>query len=436
MSYSREVLDTFITSGEAKLVGELPPLKKEAKINFQCKFGKEDTKVFVRIKISGMFCKSCIKKDTQTRREATNLEKYGTTCALQSESVKKKAVETCMKKYGAENVFKSKEILEKIKKTNLEKYGAENPFASKEIITKLRAKAVETYGTEFPMQNETVKAKTKATNLKKYGVEVTSKAESVKQKARETNLAIYGSESHTSAPSVVAKKIATNLVKYGVEHSFQADSVKEKSKKTLLARYGVEYNMQSTEIRDNALQTRLEHYGPDHPEEARKLVERREATCMKRFGVRNINQSLEIQSKSQKTGYTYKDYTTPSGIIRKVQGYEPFALDILFKTEHQDESNIITDRIEVPRIAYTKEDDSDHYYFPDIFIKSEKKLIEVKSTWTYSLHLETNQCKWKAAQAAGYTMEFWVFGSKGERTVITVPSMVSPFLTMEEPEDV
>jgi len=33
MSYSREVLDTFITSGEAKLVGELPPLKKENKID-------------------------------------------------------------------------------------------------------------------------------------------------------------------------------------------------------------------------------------------------------------------------------------------------------------------------------------------------------------------------------------------------------------------
>lgn len=55
MSYSREVLDTFITSDEAKLVGELPPLKKESTIKFQCKCGKEDTKVFVRIKHSGMF---------------------------------------------------------------------------------------------------------------------------------------------------------------------------------------------------------------------------------------------------------------------------------------------------------------------------------------------------------------------------------------------
>ena len=69
---------------------------------------------------------------------------------------------------------------------------------------------------------------------------------------------------------------------------------------------------------------------------------------------------------------------------------------------------------------------------PNIIIKSENKLIEVKSTWTYSGYLAKNILKWKAAQSAGYIMEFWVFSSKGERTVITVPSMVSPFLTMEE----
>ena len=32
--YSREVLDTCITSGEAKIIGELPTLKKEAIIRF------------------------------------------------------------------------------------------------------------------------------------------------------------------------------------------------------------------------------------------------------------------------------------------------------------------------------------------------------------------------------------------------------------------
>jgi hypothetical protein len=42
MSYSREVLDTFITSGEAKLVGELPPLsKKNQQLNFNANVEKK-----------------------------------------------------------------------------------------------------------------------------------------------------------------------------------------------------------------------------------------------------------------------------------------------------------------------------------------------------------------------------------------------------------
>ena len=186
------------------------------------------------------------------------------------------------------------------------------------------------------------------------------------------------------------------------------EEIKEKIKKTCLAKYGVENAMQSKEFKDKTKATLLKRYGVEHP-----------------------SQSPEIQSKSQKTGYTYKDYTTPSGSIRKVQGYEPFALDILFKTDHQEESNVVTDRMDVPRIIYKYEDGTEHYYFPDIFLKSEKKIIEVKSTWTYSLHLDMNQRKYKATQSAGYTMEFWVFTDKGERTVITVPSLIVPFLTVE-----
>jgi len=39
----------------------------------------------------------------------------------------------------------------------------------------------------------------------------------------------------------------------------------------------------------------------------------------------------------------------PSGDIRKVQGYEPFALDILVKKYKEDD--IKTDRKDIPRIT-------------------------------------------------------------------------------------
>ena len=107
----------------------------------------------------------------------------------------------------------------------------------------------------------------------------------------------------------------------------------------------------------------------------------------------------------------------PSGTTRKVQGYEPFALDILLK--QYTEEQIITNRKDVPRIKYTA-NEKDRYYFPDIFIPHENKLIEVKSTWTIRIHKDTNQLKKDMCIALGYNYEIWCFNTKGEKIDIPV----------------
>ncbi len=104
----------------------------------------------------------------------------------------------------------------------------------------------------------------------------------------------------------------------------------------------------------------------------------------------------------------------PSGEIRKVQGYEPYALDMLINDYLEDD--IITSRKNIPRIEYKMEDNKSHYYFPDIWIKSINKLIEVKSSWTYKLHQSLNECKWNAAKEKGYLMECWIFDNCKKRT--------------------
>lgn len=412
--YNLELLNKHLTGDEATIDGSLPEkFGQNTIINFICKCGTKDTKKFAMINVTGIKCKTCKWKIAVERRHKSNLEKYGVISVTQVKSIQ-----------------------DKVKKTNLAKYGVENPFSLKEMQAKYRKTCKEKYGVEYAIQSKSVKDKVAKTNLEKYGVKNIVEASFFREKSKATLIANYGVDHQMKSAIVKEKAKETNLIKYGTEHWFQAESIKDKIKDTFITKYGVSNILALPEIKDKIKKTCLARYGVENSSQSKEVRDKIKATLLARYGVEHPSQSLEIQSKSQKSGYKYRDYTTPSGTIRKVQGYEPFALDILFKTEHQDESNIITDRMEVPRIAYTKEDESDHYYFPDIFIKSEKKLIEVKSTWTYSLHLETNQCKWKAAQSAGYTMEFWVFGSKGERTVITVPSMVSPFLTMEEPENV
>lgn len=410
-SYNKETLDKYVSDSGSHLIGELPPLKKEAIISFQCKCGNVDSKTFVRIKETGVLCKTCTWKQRSERREATNMIKYGATCTLQNPEIKEKAEITCLERYGVKNALESTEIKEQIKETNLIRYGSENPFGSEIIKEKLRNTCKEIYGSEFPMCNPAISAKTKETNLRKYGVEVSSKASCVKEKAKQTNLKIYGEEHHCCAPSIIEKKIQTNLIRYGVPCSFQSPQVKHKIKNTLKFKYGVNYTSKIPGVLQKRIETSLKKYGVRFPMQNKEIQLKQERAILCKYGVRNPNQSPVIQAKAQKTGLRYKTYITSNGDTRKVQGYEPQALDKLFKEHGMTESDVITDRGAVPRITYTSNNKS-RYYFPDIYIPSQNKLIEVKSTWTYTLHSEINCLKLNAARAAGYTCEVWIFNKK------------------------
>lgn len=120
-----------------------------------------------------------------------------------------------------------------------------------------------------------------------------------------------------------------------------------------------------------------------------------------------------IGSEAQKTGKRFKEYVCPSGVVRKVQGYEPFALNHLFSSGYT-EDQIMTSRRDVPRITYML-NEKKHYYFPDIYIPHERRVIEVKSVWTYNYMKDANMVKAARTKEEGYQYEFWCFNAKGER---------------------
>ena len=113
-----------------------------------------------------------------------------------------------------------------------------------------------------------------------------------------------------------------------------------------------------------------------------------------------------------KASYSRKDYLFPSGNIVKVQGYEPFALDELVKVLQEDD--IKTGSGNVPEIWYDK-DGKYKRHFVDIFIPSQNKCIEVKSTWTFEKKRDNVLLKQKAGKALGFNYEIWVYNSKGEK---------------------
>lgn len=111
-----------------------------------------------------------------------------------------------------------------------------------------------------------------------------------------------------------------------------------------------------------------------------------------------------------------KDYIMPSNTIRRIQGYEHLALDELIKN-NIEENDIVTKRKEMPLINYYYiVDKKNHRYFPDIWIKSENKIIEVKSAWTYKKDLIKNIMKALATRKLGYNFEFWIYTKEAKNT--------------------
>lgn len=162
----------------------------------------------------------------------------------------------------------------------------------------------------------------------------------------------------------------------------------EKTKKTNMERRGVENVFQDPIIKSNNIQTHIS-----------------------KRGVSNPSQDPEVRRKQMSKRYDVKDYIFPSGKVEEVQGYEPQALDKLLHEGYLEE-DIIVDTEKQPIIKYTI-DGKEHRHFLDIYIKSCNKIIEVKSTYTFTLNTDIILEKQRASKEQGYEYEIWIMSKKG-----------------------
>jgi hypothetical protein len=209
------------------------------------------------------------------------------------------------------------------------------------------------------------------------------------KKFTETVKARYGVSNISQSKDIQTKKEETCMKNYGVKNPSLSSIIHEKKQETCLKNFGTRFSMESEEVRKKSIQTNLIKYGSESP-----------------------MQNAQIADKLSKISYLTKDYYTPSGKIWKIQGYEHYALDELLKTYSEDD--ITVDLKTIPEIWYYLESKK-HRYYPDIYISSENRIIEVKSDRTFTVDYEKNIAKMNACIDLGMEFEFYIYDSKGNR---------------------
>jgi hypothetical protein len=265
--------------------------------------------------------------------------------------------------------------LEQRKTTILSKYGVENISQLNTIKIKKTETCMKNFGVEYPLQSKNIMNKTINTVQNKYGVCNVSKASCVRQKLENIKWTEKRREKFTK----------TSIEKFGVSHPFKSIKVREKIKKTMFERYGVKYPGAIIGHWDKAVKTWINKYGVSHP-----------------------LHNDEFMIKNIKNHFSVRNYIFPRGKIVKILGYENIALDTLMSRGY-DENDIFTSPIDMPRIWYYFNNKKCKYY-PDIYIKSENKFIEVKSTFTLYKEYEKNKAKFNAI--VDQKIELWCYNHK------------------------
>lgn len=268
----------------------------------------------------------------------------------------------------------------------------------------------EKYGVDNAGQIPEVKDKIKNTLNLKYGVDNAMNIGGVKvshKKSINKTISKHGD-------SIIKKRVETLKSNFGVNNISKLDSVKLKKEKTCIKNFGVSSPLKNEYIKQRVKLTNQERYGGNSPMCDESVRDKSIKTSLEKYGVPYPMQNENVFTNNQKSRFRKKEYTFPSGKKVSIQGYENRAIDLLLESYEESDLVIRDKKIEefIGEIWYIGEDNKKHRYYPDIFIISENKIIEVKSDWTFNLHKNMNLLKKESCINNGIDFEFFIFNKK------------------------
>ncbi len=265
------------------------------------------------------------------------------------------------------------------------------------------------YGVDNSAKAESSKLKQKETWLKTLGVEHNMKNKACKENAKQTNMTNHGGVHNLALVST--RKLATeaHMVKHGYMPGL-SPIIREKMCETNKIRYGADYYLKSDACKKYFMTT----YGNQYFVSTIAF----ETEMVLRYGVKHALQNSELFSKMLKSSFATKSYTLPSGNMVELQGYEIFGLNDLLNSNIKEDdifAGLDDKNKRPPMIKYVRENGKSAVYYPDLYIKTQNKIVEIKSSYTYFKDEKNNLLKFKACYDAGYAVEMWAYNEKGMR---------------------
>lgn len=257
--------------------------------------------------------------------------------------------------------------------------------------------------------SETLKKQKEETSIKKFGTTNVSKSNYFKEKYKNTMNEKYGVDHYSKTTEYSEKYKTTMNERYGVENPMKSEEIKRKMIQNSLEKNGVEWSLSLPDVQQKIKST-WESRGMKRNSSDNKWLEKTIETSHRKYGTNHPMQNEEVFEKCMKNSRRFKEYKFPSGKIVKIQGFENLALDKLLETYNENDLIVGTKEIKslIGKIEYEFNGKTKTYH-PDIYIVSENRIIEVKSTYTIKVDLDKNKAKQKAVLNKGIDFEFMIF---------------------------
>ena len=352
--FTKQLLISIVSRDNATLLSKYDKGGRRTVLEFQCKCGNKDIKTFCSMEKSGAICKSCIRS-----KQVETLSLHRT------EENRNKSLITKGDPCDESKVYSRKGLDECIKRDLAQLIGT-YPILFGSTLIKFKCKCGS--GTEKQFQD--ILGRTSEKREKGYCGALCDECNKKRW---------------------LESREKTNIERYGKKGGI---------------------NNNNDESKQKSIETSMKKYNVPNPNQAESVKQKKVDTCLKKWGTENPAQNQEIMERTQKNAKKYKKFVMPSGEIRNVQGYEPFAITKLLET--YTENQIKTERKDVPRIQY-EVNGKIKFHFPDIYVPDANRIIEVKSTWTYKCKEDNIAYKKKAAEDAGFTYDIWIFDKKGNK---------------------